>query len=117
KGLSVRARTLAMAASSSGRVIVAAARMPRPPASLVAAVRRAPDTQPMPVWTLGYWTPKSSHRRVCRGFWAGARGASAGAAAGAAAFLARAAAGLGLDLLVLMPAPLGTRSPWDRRTR
>ena len=34
-------------------VMVTAARMPNPPAALVAAVRRAPDTQPMPVCTIG----------------------------------------------------------------
>jgi hypothetical protein len=42
-----------MAAVSSGVVIVAAARMPKPPAAEVAAVSRAPDTQPMPVCTMG----------------------------------------------------------------
>ena len=33
----------------AGDVIVAAARMPRPPASLVADVRLAPETHPIPV--------------------------------------------------------------------
>jgi hypothetical protein len=36
-----------------GSVMVAEARMPRPPASAVAATRRGPATQPMPVWTMG----------------------------------------------------------------
>ena len=53
KGRSVRSLTERTAARSSSSVIVTAARMPRPPAALVAAVRRAPDTQPMPVWTIG----------------------------------------------------------------
>ena len=52
-GLSVRDLTFAIAARSSSRVIVADARMPSPPADEVAAVSCAPDTQPMPVCTIG----------------------------------------------------------------
>ena len=53
KGAVVRARTSAMAAASSARVMVAEARMPRPPALAVAATSRGPATQPMPVCTMG----------------------------------------------------------------
>ncbi len=52
-GRSVRSRTSPMAETSSGKVMVAEARMPRPPASAVAATSRGPATQPMPVWTIG----------------------------------------------------------------
>ena len=38
--------------------------MPSPPAADVAAVSRAPATQPIPVCTIGYFTPNSSHARV-----------------------------------------------------
>ena len=38
--------------------------MPSPPAALVADVSRAPATQPIPVCTIGYSTPNSSHARV-----------------------------------------------------
>ena len=68
-GFAVRSLTDAIAAVSSGTLIVALARMPRPPASLVAAVSRAPATQPMPVCTIGYRTPNSSHAAaVQRGY-------------------------------------------------
>ncbi len=52
-GRSVRDLTSATAEVRSWRVMVAEARMPRPPASAVAATRRGPATQPMPVWTIG----------------------------------------------------------------
>ena len=45
--------------------MVAEARIPRPPAALVAAVSRAPATHPMPVCMIGYSTPNSSQARVC----------------------------------------------------
>ena len=64
EGPVVRALTSAMAARSCGSVIVAEARMPSPPASLVAAVSRAPATQPMPVCTIGWRMPKSWQMRV-----------------------------------------------------
>ena len=48
-----------------GSVIVADARMPKPPAALVADVSRAPATQPMPVCTIGTSHPNSSVTRVC----------------------------------------------------
>ena len=41
--------------------------MPNPPAALVAAVRLAPDTQPMPVCTIGSRQPTSSQNRVRSG--------------------------------------------------
>ena len=41
------------AGAAASWVMVTEARMPSPPAALVAAVRRAPDTQPMPVCTIG----------------------------------------------------------------
>ena len=44
--------------------MVTAARMPKPPAALVAAVRFAPDTQPIPVCTTGSRQPTSSQNRV-----------------------------------------------------
>ncbi len=44
--------------------MVTAARIPNPPAALVAAVRFAPDTHPMPVWTIGSRQPTSSQNRV-----------------------------------------------------
>ena len=53
KGLSVRDFTSAMAVASSSMVIVADARIPSPPAALVAAVSLAPATQPIPVWMMG----------------------------------------------------------------
>ena len=65
KGCVVRPRTSAMAAASSSSVMVAEARMPSPPASLVAATRRGPATQPMPVCTRGWRTPTRSHSSVC----------------------------------------------------
>ena len=52
-GAVVRLRTSAMAPASSSSVMVAEARMPRPPAAQVAATRRGPATQPMPVCTSG----------------------------------------------------------------
>ncbi len=52
-GAAVRARTSAMAAASWSSVMVAEARMPSAPASHVAATRRGPATQPMPVCTSG----------------------------------------------------------------
>jgi hypothetical protein len=52
-GALVLALTDAIAASISGMVMVTEPRMPKPPAALVAAVRRAPETQPMPVWMIG----------------------------------------------------------------
>src|SRR5439155_17138319 len=64
---SVRAFTSATAARSSVNVMVPAARMPRAPALLVAATRRCPATQPMPVCTIGCSTPSRSHKRVCSG--------------------------------------------------
>src|SRR2546425_6809173 len=65
KGSSVRSFTSTIAARSSPNVMVPAARMPSPPALLVAATSRGPATQPMPVCTIGYSTPSSSHSRVC----------------------------------------------------
>ncbi len=59
-GLSVAAFTLVTAVESSSSVMVADARMPRPPALDVAATRRAPATQPMPVCTTGCSMPISS---------------------------------------------------------
>ena len=53
KGPLVRWRTSAMAVASSSRFMVAEARIPSPPASVVAATRRGPATQPMPVCTSG----------------------------------------------------------------
>ena len=50
---SVVSLTSAMASSSSSNVMVAAAKMPSPPADEVADVSCAPETQPMPVWTMG----------------------------------------------------------------
>ncbi len=53
-GLSVRLLHLVDGvARAASKVIVADARMPSPPAALVADVRRAPATQPMPVCTIG----------------------------------------------------------------
>ena len=65
-GLSVRVLDLAhrLLRAVAG-VIVTAARIPRPPAALVAAVRRAPDTQPMPVCTIGCSTPSQFAERWC----------------------------------------------------
>ena len=68
KGLLVRCLTSPIAWSSSSKVIVAEARMPRPPAFAVAETSRGPATQPMPVWTTGWVTPVSSVsgvRRIC----------------------------------------------------
>ena len=64
-GRSVRALTERIAACSSASVIVAEARMPNPPAALVADVSRAPATQPIPVCTTGTSHPNSSVTRVC----------------------------------------------------
>jgi hypothetical protein len=50
---SVLSFTCWMACSSSSKVMVAAAKMPRPPAAEVADVSFAPETQPMPVWMMG----------------------------------------------------------------
>src|SRR5438309_1026371 len=63
-GLDVRALTSRTASSSCSKVMVTAARIPSPPAALVAAVRRGPDTQPIPVCTMGKRMPKRSHARV-----------------------------------------------------
>ena len=52
-GFDVRDATLSIAAPSSSRVMVAEASIPRPPAAAVAAVRRAPETHPIPVCTSG----------------------------------------------------------------
>src|SRR3954447_150426 len=57
KGWSVRSLTSRIARSSSSTVIVAPARMPRPPAAAVPLTSRGPDTQPMPVCTTGCRTP------------------------------------------------------------
>ena len=59
-GASVRSFTVRTASRSSPGVIVTAARIPSPPAALVAAVSEAPDTHPIPVWTIGSRTPTSS---------------------------------------------------------
>ena len=59
-GWSVRDFTSRIAFSSSSNVIVALARMPRPPAFAVPLTSRGPDTQPMPVCTTGWRTPTSS---------------------------------------------------------
>src|SRR6478752_2567256 len=59
-GLSVRSLTSMIAFSSSSKVIVALARMPRPPALAVPTTSRGPDTQPMPVCTTGCGTPTRS---------------------------------------------------------
>ena len=63
-GWSVRLLTSLMACSSSSYDIVALARMPRPPAFAVPLTRRGPETQPMPVCTIGWRTPASSVRGV-----------------------------------------------------
>ncbi len=52
-GWSVRPFTSRIACSSSSMVIVALARMPRPPAFAVPTTRRGPATQPIPVCTTG----------------------------------------------------------------
>lgn len=49
--------TFAIAVANSSMVIVAEARIPRPPALAVAETSRAPATQPIPVWTTGCSTP------------------------------------------------------------
>ena len=59
-GLSVAALTLVTAVCSSSSVMVADARMPRPPALEVADTSRAPATQPIPVCTTGCSMPTSS---------------------------------------------------------
>ena len=64
-GASVRSFTPRTAACICAGVIVTAARIPNPPAALVAAVRLAPDTQPMPVCTIGSRHPTRSQNRVC----------------------------------------------------
>src|SRR4051794_27464168 len=63
-GASVRSPTSLTARRSSSSDIVAAARMPRPPAAEVAAASCGVATQPMPVWTIGYLMPNRSVRRV-----------------------------------------------------
>ncbi len=60
KGWSVRPFTSMIAASSSARLMVAPARMPRPPAFAVPLTSRGPETQPMPVCTTGWRTPTRS---------------------------------------------------------
>ena len=66
-GLVVRCFTSRDGASAAGRSPWWRWRgCPSPPAVAVAAVRRAPDTQPMPVCTIGYSTPTRSQKRVCR---------------------------------------------------
>ena len=65
-GSVVAARTSSMAVTIWSKVMGAAAMMPRPPARAVAAVRRDPATQPMPVWTIGCRTPTRSQNRVWR---------------------------------------------------
>ena len=52
-GASVRSLTSTMARSISGSVIVADARMPSPPALAVPLTRLGPETQPIPVCTIG----------------------------------------------------------------
>ena len=63
-GLLVRCRTCVMARRSWSKSMVALASSPRPPAAAVAAVSPAPETQPMPVCTIGYSTPITSQNRV-----------------------------------------------------
>jgi hypothetical protein len=58
-GRSVASLTFAIAVASSSMVIVADARIPRPPAFAVADTSRAPATQPIPVCTTGCWMPTS----------------------------------------------------------
>ena len=53
KGASVVALTSSIAEASWSKSMVAAARMPRPPALAVADTSRGPATQPMPVCTIG----------------------------------------------------------------
>jgi len=53
KGASVRAFTSLMAAAVSSRVMVAEASSPSPPAFAVPTTSDGPDTQPMPVCTIG----------------------------------------------------------------
>ncbi len=53
KGASVRSFTVRTASANWSFVMVIDARMPKPPAALVAAVRLAPDTHPIPVCTMG----------------------------------------------------------------
>ena len=64
-GRSVVAFTLPIAVANSSSVIVADARMPRPPAFAVADTSRAPATHPIPVCTTGWSMPTNSVRRVC----------------------------------------------------
>ena len=59
-GRSVAAFTLRTASANSSSVIVADARMPRPPAFAVADTSRAPATHPIPVCTTGCSMPTSS---------------------------------------------------------
>ncbi len=66
KGASVLSLTARTARRSWSGSMVTAARMPNPPAALVAAVRLAPDTHPIPVWTIGCRHPSRSVRRVGR---------------------------------------------------
>ena len=65
-GLSVVAFTFVTAVASSSSVMVADARMPRPPAFEVADTSRAPATQPIPVCTTGCSMPTSSVSGVRR---------------------------------------------------
>ena len=51
--------------------------MPKPPAADVAAVSEAPDTQPMPVCTIGRRQPTSSQNRVERAGCIGSGGVGA----------------------------------------
>src|SRR3954466_7908369 len=71
-GASVRSRTSLTARRSSSSDIVAAARMPRPPAADVAAASWGGATQPMPVCTIGEAMPNSPVSRVGSAAGAGA---------------------------------------------
>src|SRR4051794_33427114 len=64
KGASVRSRTSLTARRSSSSDIVAAARMPSPPAADVAAASCGVATYPIPVCTIGYLMPSRSVSRV-----------------------------------------------------
>ena len=68
KGASVTARTSSMAVRNSANVMVADARIPNPPARAVAAVSDAPETQPIPVCTIGSRTANNSVARVDSSF-------------------------------------------------
>ena len=71
-GAAVSSLVLAIAASVSATVRVAAASTPSPPALHVAAVSSGVDTQPMPVCTIGYLMPSRSQAAVCSAGWSGA---------------------------------------------